>query len=29
MSNIDLLNILLAIAGLMISAYMLGLNNRR
>ena len=29
MSNIELLNILLAIASLMIGAYTLGLNNRR
>ncbi len=29
MSNIELLNILLAIASLMVSAYTLGQNNRR
>ncbi len=29
MSNIELLNILLAIVGLMVSVYMLGQNNRR
>ena len=29
MSNIELLNILLAIAGLMVSFYMLGQNSRR
>ena len=29
MSNIELLNILLAIAGLMVSVYTLGRNSRR
>lgn len=29
MSNIELLNILLAIAGLMVSVYALGQNSRR
>jgi hypothetical protein len=29
MSNIELLNILLAIAGLMVSVYTLGQNSRR